>query len=218
MRSLKIIFSISIICILGSGCVTKVIQVSIPQPKESKPTKGYVKIESIKDLRNFQRAPKDPSIPSVEGDFIENKDITDKVIGRMRHGTFHYALWNFKLKKEKNIYEVCRKIVANSLKSAGYKVVTEGHDQYTHALPLAVEILQFWAWMQPHFNIDVHFDGELKVKSLNPEEIIDITANGSHMFSTSFAGESAWTEVVKEGVKKLDKDLVIKFKGKVKSK
>lgn len=33
------------------------------------------------------------------------------------------------------------------------------------------------------------------------------------MFSTGFAGGSAWTKVVNEGVKDLDKNLVLKFNG-----
>ena len=212
MTTLKQLICISILCVLGSGCATKVIQVSIPDAVDPNVQKGYAKIEKIEDLRNFQRKPSDPSIPSIEGDNIDDKEITDKVIGRMRHGLYHKALWNYTIKNYQDVYGVCRKVVTSSLSSAGYIVVKEGHEQYDNALPLAVDILQFWAWMQPQFNIDLHFDGELRVKSLDSERPLDVTANGTEFFSTGFAGGSAWNKVVNQGLKDLDKDLVSKLK------
>ena len=211
MSSSKILILTLTLIIFTSGCATKSLQVSIPTSSETEMDKGYVRIESIQDLRKFERAPKGASTPSIEGDLIEDKNITDKVIGRMRHGMYHKALWNYSLKGDKDIYSVCRKIVAGSLASAGYYVVTEGQEHYEDALPLAIDILQFWAWMQPKFNIDLHFDGELRIRSLNNSQNVDINATGTHMLTTAFAGGSAWTKVVNDGVINLDKDLVIKF-------
>lgn len=212
MIMFKKILLIPILCFLGSGCATKILQVTIPQAVEVDGGNRFVRIQQIEDLRDFQVAPSVPSTPSIERDLIENKNITDKSIGRMRHGIFHNALWNYTLKGDESIYSVCRNIVSSSLASSGYKVVTEGQENYDKALPLAIDVLQFWAWMQPKFNIDLHFDGELRVKSLDAENTIDVNATGTYMFSTGMAGGSAWTKVVNEGVKNLDKDLVMKLK------
>ncbi|BCD96496.1 hypothetical protein MARGE09_P0696 [Marinagarivorans cellulosilyticus] len=79
-------------------------------------------------------------------------------------------------------------------------------------MPIAIDILQFWAWMQPKFNVDLNFDGEIRIRSVDKENEIEINAIGRHMFSTGFAGGSAWTSLVEEGVKDLDSNLVLKIR------
>ncbi len=210
LKNLAFIF---LACVFASGCATKVIAVKVPPQPKIDIVKGYVKIAEINDLRKFEKSPTDPAIPSIEGDLIEDKKLTDKTIGRMRHGLYHKALWNYTIKGDDDIYDVCRDIVTNSFASAGYVTVSEGEQGFETALPVAIDIVQFWAWMQPKFNIDLNFDGEIRIRSLSPNKSIDVNAEGKHMFSTAFAGGSAWTTLVKEGVKDLDKNLVLKFKG-----
>lgn len=209
---MKKVFGLIFVCLLAAGCATKSLRVTVPAAQPQPTTLGYVRIDQIKDLRNFVVAPKHPSIPSIEGDHISDTAKTDTSIGRMRHGMFHHALWNYTLKDDKNIYEVCEEIVSSSLTIAGYAVVTKGNDQYGSALPLSIEILQFWAWMQPKFNIDLYFDGELKVISMDPENSINVTAKSAHMFSTGMANGSNWTKLVNQGVSDLQSDLVSKLK------
>lgn len=211
MKLISRLIFISIVLAISSGCATKVLRVTVPNASESGAVKGYVKIVKVTDLRGFQRAPTDPSIPSIEGDNINNKSLTEKSIGRMRHGLYHYAMWNYTLEGNENINSVCRSIVTSSLLTSGYKVVAEGHEHFDAAIPLEVEIIKFWAWMQPKFNIDLHFDGELVVRSMDAKKTLDINASSSHMFSTAIAGGGAWTQVVREGVNKLDKDMVVKI-------
>jgi len=198
----------------ASGCATKAIQVNVPQQTKADVIKGYVTIKEVNDLRKFEKSPIKPSVPSIEGDLIEDKKLTDKIIGRMRHGLYHKALWNYTIKGEGDIYDVSREIVTGSLASAGYVTVVAGDENFDKALPVAIDVLQFWAWMQPKFTIDLIFDGEIRVRSLDPQKSLDVNAKGKHMFSTSFAGGKAWTTLVEEGVKDLDKNLVLMFKGK----
>ncbi|RYF99058.1 MAG: hypothetical protein EOO07_37275 [Chitinophagaceae bacterium] len=212
MRLANKFLFISLLCVMSSGCATKVLKVTVPNSTQSEPIKGYVKIIKVTDLRGFQRAPSDPSIPSIEGDMIDKKALTEKSIGRMRHGLYHAALWNYTLEGKENIYGVCKNIVTSSLITSGYKVVSADQEKYNTAIPVEIEIVKFWAWMQPKFNIDLHFDGELVVKSTDAKKTLDINATSSHMLSTGFAGAGAWTKVVNEGVQKLDKDIVIKIK------
>lgn len=209
LKNLTLLFLISI---FATGCSTKIIQVKIPEPAKTEIVKGYVKIEKINDLRKFEKSPKSPSTPSIEGDLIDNKELTDKIIGRMRHGLYHRALWNYTIDGKDNIYDVCRNIVTGSFASAGYVTVSNGEEGYDKAIPITVDILQFWAWMQPKFNIDLNFDGELHIHSLDPGKSIDINAKGKHNFSTGFAGGGAWNKIVKKGIIDLDKNLVLKLK------
>lgn len=186
--------------------------VSVPSSQIPTEMVGFVKIASIKDSRKFEVAPRDASTPSIEGDFINDTAKTDKSIGRMRHGLFHKALWNYTLKGNENIYGLCRKIVSSSLVAAGYEVVEEGHEQYSSALPLSIDILQFWAWMQPKVNIDLNFDGEISVQSVDEQKTINVTAEGTDMFSTPMAGVGNWTKLVNTGVSNLQDDLTSKLK------
>ncbi len=213
MNIIKKLMYVAVIAMLASGCATKIIDVKVPQYSPVETIKGYVKIEEVNDLRKFERSPSDPAIPSVEGDLIDDKGITDKVIGRMRHGLYHKSLWNYTIKGDDDIYDVCRKVVTGSLAGAGYVTVAEGDAGFDSALPIAIDILQFWAWMQPKFNIDLNFDGEIRIRSMAPEKTFDVNASGAHMFSTGFAGGGAWSKLVAEGVKDLDKNLVLKLKG-----
>ncbi len=207
---IKRLLSLCVICVFATGCATKSLKVTTPAVKPPATVIGYVKIENVKDFRAFSVAPKDPALPSIEGDQINDKKLTDKSIGRMRHGMFHNALWNYSLKDKETIYSVSERIVSNSFTAAGYQVVSKGDAQYDSAVPVSVDVIQFWAWMQPKFNIDLQFDGELAVKS--KDNSIAVTAKGTHMFSTAFAGGGNWTEVVNKGVEKLQANLTNELK------
>ncbi|KAB7622622.1 hypothetical protein [Alkalilimnicola sp. S0819] len=204
-----------VVCLGLVGCGTKVIPVTLPEASEAAVTKGYVRISAIDDYRNFRRSPSSPYTPSIEGDDIDNPEKRRKSIGRMRHGTYQYALWNFSFVGDEDIFGACRKIVSNSLSSAGYHVVSPDHAEYDSAIPVTIEVLEFWAWMQPKFNIDVSFDSKLRVRSELPEGGLDVTASGRHTFSTAYAGLDAWTKVVKIGVENLHRDMLAKLGGEI---
>ncbi len=203
--------ALSLIIFLGSGCATEVVRIKVPEPNFPSVSSGYVKIVSVQDLRKFEKSPGKASSPSIEDDRIGDKSKTDKSIGRMRHGLFHKALWNHTLPVDEDIYSVCRKIVTSSLNSAGYLVVTSESESYADAVPVSIDILQFWAWMQPKFNLELHFDGELKVIAQNGDKHLDVTGQGTDFFSTGFADTAAWEKLVDEGVKNLQLDLTEKL-------
>ena len=178
------------LCILATGCATKSLKVTAPAVKAPAQTIATVKIDTVNDLRKFVRAPQDPSMPSIEGDAIDDKKITDKAIGRMRHGMFHNALWNYSLKDKDTIYSVCERIAANSLTAAGYRVVDKTSPDYASATPVTVDVVQFWVWMQPKFNIDLNYDGELALTST--DKTIAASATASNLVSTSMATGGVW--------------------------
>lgn len=211
---IKRVISLLAVCVLTTGCATKVLKVTAPTVKQAEPVIAIVKIDGVKDSRKFQIDPREPETPSIEGNFINDKKITDKAVGRMRHGTFHNALWNFTLKDNETIYSVSERIAANSLTAAGYRVVTKESPDYATAKPVSVDVVQFWAWMQPKFNIDLHFDGELILKS--KDNSIVASAKGTKFTSTGFAGGGAWTSLIDEGVADLQTNLTNELKKKAK--
>ncbi|WP_317932951.1 hypothetical protein [Halioxenophilus sp. WMMB6] len=195
------------VVLLNCACATKTLQVTVPEVPPAPHPLAYVKIVAVNDVRQFARSPTTASTPSIENDLIDNKSITDKAIGRMRHGLLHKALWNYTLTGDETIYSVCSKIVINSLNLAGLNVVSAGEEGYAEAVPIAVDVVQFWAWMQPQFNIDLHFDGELRLTSTDNSRPLSVSATGNEFFSTAYAGGSAWTKLVNQGVADLQQNL-----------
>lgn len=202
---IKQVLGVLAICVLATGCATKSLKVTAPVVKAPAQTIATVKIEAVNDLRKFVRAPKDPSSPSIEGDNIDDKKITDTVIGRMRHGMFHNALWNYSLKEKETIHSVCESIAANSLTAAGYRVVDKTSPDYASATPITVDVLQFWVWMQPKFNIDLNYDGELALAS--KDKSIAASAKATNLISTAMATGGVWEKTVDGGVAKLQANL-----------
>jgi hypothetical protein len=208
------LISLLVICVFASGCATKTLKITTPNAKAPGKITGYIKIENIKDARNFMEAPIDPATPSIEGDKIKDKNITDKAIGRMRHGLFHYAMWNYSLEKKETIYSLCERIASNSFTNAGYQVVGKGDANYENATPISVEVAQFWAWLQPKFTGEMHFDGELKI--ISKDQSLEVSAKGADMFNVAVADADNWTKVVDHGVKKLQENLTTELKKKQK--
>lgn len=211
MKTIAKVFFLSLLVTLGSGCATKVLNIDIPESVNQTEIQEYVKIVDIQDLRKFEKSPETPSTPSIENDLIDDKAITDKAVGRARHGMFHNALWNYSLEGDEDIYSVCKKIATNSLNNSGYQVLEPSDAKYSEAIPVSIEILQFWGWMQPHFNIDLLFEGELRIRSSDDKKSIDVTGTGSELFSTAMAGASAWTKLISQGAAYLEEDLTIKL-------
>jgi hypothetical protein len=202
---IKHLLCVFAICALTTGCATKSLKVTAPAVKAPAQTIATVKIDTVNDLRKFVRAPQDPSMPSIEGDTIDDKKITDKAIGRMRHGMFHNALWNYSLKDKDTIYSVCERIASNSLTAAGYRVVDKTSPEYASATPVTVDVLQFWIWMQPKFNIDLNYDGELALAS--KDKSIVASAKATNLVSTAMATGGVWEKTVDGGIAKLQANL-----------
>ncbi len=203
---LKQVMALLTVCLLASGCVSKTLKITAPSVKAPEAVTATVKIESVKDDRVFIRSPQNPAKPSIEDDKIDDKKLTDKAIGRMRHGLFHTALWNYSLKDKEDIYSLCERIASNSLVAAGYRVVDKSSPDYATAIPVSVNVNQFWIWMQPKFNIDLNFDGELALKSEN--KALNVSATGSKTVSTAMATPGVWESTVDSGVASLQANLI----------
>jgi uncharacterized protein YjbJ (UPF0337 family) len=152
-----------------SGCATSrgVLDINVPVPKN--PAAGpAVKIVKISDLRQFEKAPKSPDIPSLKGGEIDDESITSRAVGRKRNG-YGKALGDILLPEDATVAGLVRKAVTAGFRNAGWRVLKTGDPGYEKAEPVELEIDQFWAWFAPGFwSISAEFEADVRVKTALP--------------------------------------------------
>jgi hypothetical protein len=194
---------------LFSGCATTTSTVDVQHAQApAVAAKGFAKITEVRDIRRFEAAPKEPSTPSLENaQELKNAAITSRAIARKRGG-YGMAFANVLLPEGRTVELVVREAVAKALIEQGYEVVDAKSPQYQKALPMQVDIDQFWAWFTPGFwQVTVEFRGLLLVKAEGltgrKEDIVRGNAEVKGMAVT----DSEWKEVVVAGVNDLTKNL-----------
>jgi len=194
---------------LFSGCATTTSTVDVQHAQApAVAAKEFAKITEVRDIRRFEAAPKEPSTPSLENaQELKNAAITSRAIARKRGG-YGMAFANVLLPEGRTVELVVREAVAKALIEQGYEVVDAKSPQYEKALPMQVDIDQFWAWFTPGFwQVTVEFRGLLLVKAEGltgrKEDIVRGNAEVKGMAVT----DSEWKEVVVAGVNDLTKNL-----------
>lgn len=204
---------------LFSGCATTTSTVDVQSaqapaaqaPAAQAPVvaaKGFAKIMEVRDLRRFEAAPKDPSTPSLENaQELKNAAITSRAIARKRGG-YGMAFANVLLPEGRTVELVVREAVAKALIEQGYEVVDAKSPQYEKAMPMQIDIDQFWAWFTPGFwQVTVEFRGLLMVKAEGLTGRKEDLVRGSAEVKGMAVTDSEWKEVVVNGVNDLTKNL-----------
>jgi hypothetical protein len=165
------------------------------------PPSGYVKITAVTDARKFEYEPGDPSVPSL-GDEAELKDakLVARAVGRKRN-TFGKALGDIMLPENDSVALVVRRAVKAALQQKGYAVVEAGAAEYDVALPVSVEVTQFWAWLSPGFSsLPMRCDWAV---TLDGPELLGpspLALKGRADHATMAAFESEWVTTVNLGI------------------
>jgi hypothetical protein len=147
------------------------------------------------------------------GDAAEINDpkVIARAVGRKRGG-FGAALGDVALPEGTTVAGLVRNATQTALQDKGYRVVNETSPDYAAALPLALDIEQFWAWFTPGF---VSVTASFKTRVImtgspvfrNAREAIDAGANRSDIAVT----EAVWTDVIQTGLA----DLVAKMRERI---
>jgi hypothetical protein len=190
---------------LASGCAAGRSVIDVNVPEATAPESGpAVKIVDVRDLRQFEVNPADPSKPSI-GDAKELQDskITSHAIGRKRGG-YGNAMGDLALPENKTAASVVREAVRTALLRRGYRVVDESAPEYSTALPVSIGVQQFWAWMKPGF-IELTLSLESQV-TLSGNELIGrdpVVVVGHYSTGTGAAFEKTWAAMIQSGVEEL---------------
>ncbi len=197
-------------CALGRSVVDIKAPASVAAAGET-----AVKITEVSDSRHFTVNPRDPSEPSL-GDAAEINDpkITARAIGRKRGG-FGGAFGDVVLPEGATVAGLVRDAAQTALQDEGYRIVSEGSPDYAGALPLALDVEQFWGWYTPGFaSVDVSFKSRI---IMTGDPLVGSGAANAEGFAnySSSVGifESDWAELVKNGLA----DLTAKMKQRIKA-
>lgn len=109
-------------------------------------------IESVTDARRFEEDPDEPSTPSLKkGEKFElDAEGRKSAVARKRNG-YGMAIGDIVLQPPQTVETITRDLVADGLRSRGYRVVPPGSDVPADALRVNVRIEEFWAWLTPGF-------------------------------------------------------------------
>ena len=208
--------AISVLAFVGlfSGCATTTSTIDVQHAQApAVATKGFAKITEVRDIRRFDAAPKDPSTPSLENaQELKNVAITSRAVARKRGG-YGMAFANVLLPEGRTVELVVREAAARALTEQGYEVVDAKSPHFENALPMQIDIDQFWAWFTPGFwQVTVEFRSLLLVKGEGLTGRKEVSVRGNAVVKGMAVTDSEWKEVVVAGVNDLTKSLKAVFK------
>ena len=164
-------------------------------------------------------APGDPNGPRSHPPSLQNPEeihdpaITARAIARKRGG-YGNAMADILLPEGRTVEQLVREAVATAVQEKGYAVVNEQSPAFARALPLAVDIQQFWSWATPGFwQVSAEFEGILLLKSeallVSPQEAV----RGYGIVKGMAITDDVWQQVMQQGIA----DLVAQVKAKVRN-
>ena len=172
-----------------------------PPASQASTGPGFARISEVRDLRRFEVAPRDPSMPSLSNAAeINDPAVTSRAIARKRGG-FGAALGDVVLPEGSTVANLVRGAAAKALQDAGYTVVDEKSPNYAKALPLALDIEQFWAWFTPGaFQVTIEFNSLVTMKGDALVGANAPSAKGTAAYDSAAIFESDWANIVGKGL------------------
>lgn len=199
--------------LITSGCATSRGVLDIPLEQAVNPASGKaIKFMRISDNREFQIDPKQADIPSLKNKEITDSAITSRAIARKRN-SYGKALGDILLPEDQTVAGLVEHSLARGFQKNGYRVITPDDAEYDTAIPVEVDIRQFWGWFSPGF---------WQIK-LNYKTLISLSApigpfvNGKEIGSTvergfQTAGTGNWLKTIQAGLDELNKTLTANLK------
>jgi hypothetical protein len=168
----------------------------------------YVALVRVTDRRIFEANPRKPSVPSLEKpEDLANPAIKARAIARKRGG-FGNAMADILLPEGRTVEQVVREAVARALRDKGYGVVEPAAPERPNALPLEVDIQQFWMWMTPGFwTISLEYEGIVTLKGPGIVGTEPEFVRGYAKVSTIAATDEEWRKTATLGVNDLTEQL-----------
>ena len=208
-KVLIIVFS----TIIASGCAATrstidVTAAKMPAAAESTP-KIQVAIMRVVDARQFEAAPRNPSTPSLKSaEDLKNPQIRARAIARKRGG-FGQAMADILLPEGRTVEQLVREAATKALRERGYGVVDASAAASTNALPLDLEIKQYWSWFTPgFFAISLEFEGIVTMKGDILIGSKEKTVRGYTLVKGMAATDDQWSRTLEQG----NEDLISKMK------
>ncbi|MGZ4925957.1 MAG: hypothetical protein ACXV4B_05830 [Halobacteriota archaeon] len=215
MASPKLGVTALVLVWLMTGCAATRSTFDVPITQAQPATiKGFVKIVEVKDVRRFEAAPRNPSVPSLQNaEEIKDRAITSRAVARKRGG-FGAAMADILLPEGRTVEQLVREALTKAVTEKGYSVVDDKSPEFGKALPLQVDIQQFWSWFTPgFFLLSVEFEGILLLKGPVLIGSNEETIRGYSIVKGMVATDNEWQQVMQQGIQ----DVIEKVKARVKT-
>lgn len=195
----------------GCAATRSTLDIPVATAAAASAPKAYVKL-TVTDQRRFEASPSSPSTPSLQkAEDLANPAVTARAVARKRGG-FGAALADILLPEGRTVALVVTEAVTSALRQQGYAVVDEKSPQFAGAIPLSVDVRQFWSWFSPGFwTISLEFESIVALKSETMFAGREETVRGYAIVNTMAATDGEWQRSMQEGVA----DLVEKLKAKI---
>lgn len=191
----------SLIVSILAGCAAGRTTVDVSAPEGTNPSTGkYVRIDTAQDKRTFIVAPRSADIASLDPDEDSSDASKARAIGRKRNG-YGKALGDIVLPQGKTVSGLVESALTTGFQQAGYIVVKQGDPNFASAIPVNVQIIDFWAWFQPGFwSVTTNHKSELRlsgdVGGLHGDQLLKTRVSESKQMVTA----SDWQEIVEKGL------------------
>jgi len=200
--------------LLLAGCATSRGIMDVEPKFVANPASGpAVKIAQVIDRRKFQLKPPDPSIPSLKDGEIDNPAITSRAIARKRGG-YGKAMGDILLPEGRSVEQLVEEVVVRGLRESGFQVLETGDTGHEVAVPLEVEIDQFWAWFSPGFwAAHLEFDSRIRLSGAISPFQDGQEFKGYVRLGTQAATTRAWHNTVTKGLENLNENMISRLRG-----
>lgn len=198
--------------VLLGGCATtrSYTRLTVPEPGAvvTQSAAKVIVIDGVRDAREFQADPRDPSIPSLKSGEQYKLDATQRetAIGRKRN-TWGKAMGDWVLDGGQTVNSVTHELIATTLRSLGYKV-----ESMSSAGPgsehVNVVIDQFWAWFTPGFwTATIEAKVKTRLQFSGPDGSKSIVVNGYGRNQVQTGREANWQLAYDRAFKNYEKNL-----------
>lgn len=164
-----------------------------------------IRIDRVIDKRIFEPSSQIPSMPSLmnKKDY-SNDDIKSRAIGRKRGG-FGNDNGDIVLPENEPVGKLVRDIMTRAFRDAGFPVLESGDPGAATAVPIYIEINEFWGWSTPHFGwTAIEFKSDIEITGNIPGFINGKSIKGYSRVTTTAPGTGVWIE----GLNRLIEDTI----------
>jgi uncharacterized lipoprotein YajG len=199
-----------------SGCAATRSTLDIPVPVAESDAvvnpKAYVTIVRVTDARRFEASPRDPSVPSLRNPAdLEDSMIRSRAVARKRGG-FGKAMADILLPEDRTVEQLVREAATKALRERGYAVVDDKSPEQAKALPLELEIQQFWTWVTPGFaTMKVEFESIVVMKGDALLAGAQESVRGYTRVESLAVTDGEWLRTMQQGVNDLIEQMKMKF-------
>lgn len=182
--------ALTVLGLLG-GCATTRSYTTLTVPASASPIASssgkVIVIDDVKDQRQFESDPSDPSIPSLkQGERYQlNADQRKAAIGRKRGG-FGNAMGDYMLERDQTVETLTHDLISTTLRSMGYQVIAQPSADLS-AEHLSVAVDQFWEWFTPGFwtaTLEAKLKTQLTFSGAAGNKSIEVTGYGRNQIQT----------------------------------